>query len=49
MHLPNSTNIIRVQLYASNTPNNVFTPIPGAVVNLAPALSGTISIGRTKK
>lgn len=36
---------IRAQLYVSNTPNNVFTPIPGAIVNLSPALSGTISIG----
>ena len=36
---------IRAQLYVSNTPNNVFTPIPGAIVNLSPALSVTISIG----
>ena len=45
LSLLGSSITIRAQLYVSNTPNNVFTPIPGAIVNLAPALSGTISIG----
>lgn len=45
LSLLGSTITIRAQLYVSNTPNNVFTPIPGAIVNLSPALSGTISIG----
>lgn len=45
LSLLGSSITIRAQLYVSNTPNNVFTPIPGAVVNLSPALSGTISIG----
>ena len=45
LSLLGSTITIRAQLYVSNTPNNVFTPIPGAVVNLSPTLSGTISIG----
>lgn len=45
LSLLGSSITIRAQLYVSNTPNNVFTPIPGAIVNLSPALSGTISIG----
>ena len=45
LSLLGSSITIRAQLYVSNTPNNVFTPIPGAIVKLAPALSGTISIG----
>ena len=45
LNLLGSSITIRAQLYVSNTPNNIFTPIPGAVVNLSPALSGTISIG----
>ena len=36
---------IRAQLYQSTTPNNVFSPVAGAAVNLAPALGGVISIG----
>jgi BclB C-terminal domain-containing protein len=34
-------------LYSSTTPNNTFSPVPGAVVTLAPALTGTISLGST--
>ena len=36
---------MRAQLYQSVTPNNTFTPVPGAEVTLAPALTGIISIG----
>ncbi|GIO01521.1 hypothetical protein J5TS2_21890 [Brevibacillus halotolerans] len=36
---------ITAQLYSSPTPNNIFTPIPGAIVTLAPPLTGVISIG----
>ncbi|PEW03214.1 bclB domain-containing protein [Bacillus cereus] len=36
---------ITAQLYESTTPNNIFTPIPGAVVTLAPPLTGVINIG----
>ncbi len=45
LSLLGSTITITAQLYVSSTPNNLFVPIPGAVVNLAPALTGTISIG----
>lgn len=45
LSLLGSSITITAQLYVSNTPNNVFTPIPGAIVNLSPALSGVISIG----
>ena len=39
---------INAQLYHSTAPNNMFTPVNGALVQLAPALSGTsISIGTT--
>lgn len=40
-----STITIQAQLYESTTPNNLFTAIPGAVVTLAPSLTGIISIG----
>ncbi|MEC3655666.1 exosporium glycoprotein BclB-related protein [Bacillus siamensis] len=36
---------ITAQLYSSTVPNNTFTPIPGASVTLAPALTGVLSIG----
>uniref|UniRef100_UPI0036F3B197 exosporium glycoprotein BclB-related protein n=1 Tax=Bacillus tuaregi TaxID=1816695 RepID=UPI0036F3B197 len=36
---------IRAQLYRSTTPNNLFTPIPGAEVVLSPNLTGLISLG----
>jgi BclB C-terminal domain-containing protein len=45
LSLIGSTVTITAQLYSSTTPNNIFTPIPGAVVNLAPPLSGLVSIG----
>jgi BclB C-terminal domain-containing protein len=40
-----STITITAQLYSSPTPNDVFTPIAGAVVNLAPPLTGIVAIG----
>jgi len=40
-----STATITAQLFSSSTPDDTFVPIPGAVVTLAPALTGLISIG----
>ena len=40
-----STVTISAQLYQSTTPDNTFAPIPGAVVTLAPGLTGLVSIG----
>lgn len=37
-----TTITITAQLYQSTTPNNTFTPIPGASVTLAPPLSGAL-------
>ena len=39
-----STITIRAQLFASTTPDNIFSPLP-AIVTLAPSLTGLISIG----
>lgn len=36
---------ITAQLYASATPNNSFTAIPGALVTLLPSISGVIAVG----
>ncbi|BCK00370.1 hypothetical protein bsdcttw_34100 [Anaerocolumna chitinilytica] len=36
---------ITAQLYSASSFNNQFTAIPGAVVDLTPALTGVISIG----
>ncbi|EHS59654.1 exosporium glycoprotein BclB-related protein, partial [Paenibacillus sp. Aloe-11] len=36
---------ITAQLFSSPTPNNTFTPVPGAAVTLAPPLTDTISLG----
>eukprot|EP01133_Synstelium_polycarpum_P010054 gene10054-11728_t len=43
--LVGSTVTITAQLYSSSTPNNTFTPIPGASVTLAPSQTGVLSIG----
>jgi BclB C-terminal domain-containing protein len=40
-----STVTITAQLYSSSTPNNTFTAVPGALVTLSPALTGTLSLG----
>ena len=34
-----------VQLWTSPTPDNTFTPVPGAQCTLAPALTGVVGIG----
>ncbi|MEC0182397.1 exosporium glycoprotein BclB-related protein [Paenibacillus peoriae] len=36
---------ITARLFSSPTPNNTFTPVPGAAVTLAPPLTDTISLG----
>jgi len=36
---------ITAQLYGSSTPDNTFTAIPGALVTLAPPLTGVLSLG----
>ena len=38
---------ISAQLFSSSAPNDVFTPIVGAIVNLMPVLTGSITIGDT--
>ncbi|MDR3621996.1 MAG: exosporium glycoprotein BclB-related protein [Paludisphaera borealis] len=43
--LVGSTVTITAQLYSSATPDNIFTPIAGAVVTLAPALTGVDGLG----
>jgi BclB C-terminal domain-containing protein len=40
-----STVTINAQIYQFATPNNVFTPIAGTQISLAPAFSGSITIG----
>lgn len=44
--LVGSTVTITAQLYESATPDNSFVAVPGAVVTLAPALTGILAIGR---
>jgi BclB C-terminal domain-containing protein len=36
---------LRAQLYRSTTPDNIFTPVPGASVIAAPSLTGVNPIG----
>ncbi|MEK3717118.1 exosporium glycoprotein BclB-related protein [Paenibacillus sp. FSL R7-0333] len=43
--LTGSTMTVTAQLYQSVTPNNAFTPITGALVTLAPALTGPVTLG----
>jgi BclB C-terminal domain-containing protein len=43
--LVGTTVTITAQLYESTTPDNTFTAIPGAVVTLAPPLTGVLAIG----
>ena len=45
LSLIGSTVTIQATLYSSSIPNNTFTAIPGAVVTLAPALTGVLAIG----
>lgn len=44
LSLPTSEVTVSAQLWQSTTPDNSFSPIPGAVVNLPP-LTGVINIG----
>ncbi|PWJ58057.1 BclB C-terminal domain-containing protein [Dyadobacter jejuensis] len=43
--LVGSTVTISAQLYQSTTLNDLFTPVPGAIVTLAPSLTGIVAIG----
>ncbi|MCF7754684.1 collagen-like repeat preface domain-containing protein [Paenibacillus xylanexedens] len=43
--LVGSTVTITAQLFSSPAPNNAFTAVPGAVVTLAPPLTGIIALG----
>lgn len=45
LSLIGSTVTITAQLFQSATPNDAFLAVPGAVVTLAPPLTGLISIG----
>ncbi|SDE48956.1 BclB C-terminal domain-containing protein [Dyadobacter soli] len=36
---------IQAQLYSAPASSNIFTPVPGAIVTLAPALTGLVAIG----
>ncbi|MDQ6481786.1 exosporium glycoprotein BclB-related protein [Dyadobacter sp. LHD-138] len=43
-----STVTVTAQVYKSSGPNNSFAPVPGAIVNLAPGLTGTfVPLGTT--
>ncbi|WP_339242383.1 exosporium glycoprotein BclB-related protein [Paenibacillus sp. FSL R5-0517] len=43
--LVGSTVTITAQLFSSPTPDNAFTAVPGAIVTLAPPLTGIIALG----
>ena len=45
LSLIGSTVVVTAQIYQSTTPNNVFSPIAGTLINLTPSLTGVISIG----
>ena len=45
LSLVGSSVTINAQIYQSTTPNNVFSPIAGTLINLTPSLSGVLSIG----
>ncbi len=45
LSLVGSTVTVNAQLYQSATPNNIFTPIAGTLINLTPSLTGVLSIG----
>jgi BclB C-terminal domain-containing protein len=47
LSLVGSTVTITAQLYQATSGSNVFVPVPGAVVTLAPSLTGLNSIGTT--
>lgn len=43
--LVGTTVTVQAQIYTSTTPDNIFTPVPGAIVTLAPSLTGVLGIG----
>jgi len=43
--LAETTITLTAQVYQSTTPDNIFAPIPGALVVLVPALTGAVGIG----
>ncbi len=45
LSLVGSTVTVNAQIYQSVTPNNVFAPIAGTLISLAPSLTGVISVG----
>ncbi|GAK40759.1 exosporium BclB-like protein [Paenibacillus sp. TCA20] len=45
LSLVGSTVTITAQLFRSTTPDNTFTAVPGAVVTLAPPLTGVLALG----
>ncbi|MDE7053017.1 MAG: bclB domain-containing protein [Lachnospiraceae bacterium] len=45
LSLVGSTVTVNAQIYQSTAPNNIFSPIAGTLINLAPSLSGIVSIG----
>jgi BclB C-terminal domain-containing protein len=45
LSLVGSTVTLTAQLWESTTPSNIYTPVPGALVTLAPPLTGVVSIG----
>ncbi|WP_276311026.1 exosporium glycoprotein BclB-related protein, partial [Paenibacillus silvae] len=45
LNLIGSTVTITAQLFRSTTPDNSFTAVPGAIVTLAPALTGVLALG----
>jgi len=44
-NLIGTTVTVTAQLYTSSTPDNTFTPVPGAVVTASPPLTGVVPIG----
>jgi BclB C-terminal domain-containing protein len=45
LSLVGTTVTVTAQLYTSTTPDNTFTPVPGAIVTAAPPLTGVVAIG----
>jgi collagen type I alpha len=43
--LVGTTVTVTAQLFESNTPDDTFTPVPGAIVTLAPAFTGVLAVG----
>ena len=45
LSLIGSTVTVNAQIYQSATPDNIFSPIAGTLISLAPSLTGVIAIG----